>query len=225
MLPRVILHNAISVDGRIDWFKPDIRQYYRLIDTWKEDATLAGNRTIFNPKDKYPKERKQAFTPLKIEPNDKRPLLVVPDSRGRIRNWHFLRKWPFWRNLVALITKSTPKTYIKYLEKRFVDYIITGKEKVNLHAALHKLNKIYGVKTVRVDSGGTLNGILLRSGLVDEISFLIHPCLVGGITPKTIFQAPDLTSAKGVIKLRLNHFKKLKNNIIWLRYKVVKKGG
>lgn len=24
MLPRVILYNAVSVDARIDWFKPDI---------------------------------------------------------------------------------------------------------------------------------------------------------------------------------------------------------
>lgn len=54
---------------------------------------------------------------------------------------------------------------------------------------------------------------------------LISTFLVGGITPKTIFHAPDLTSAKGVINLRLSHFKKLKCNIFWLRYKVVKKGG
>ena len=32
---------------------------------------------------------------------------------------------------------------------------------------------------VRVDSGGALNGALLRAGLVDEISLLVHPVLVG----------------------------------------------
>ena len=32
---------------------------------------------------------------------------------------------------------------------------------------------------VRVDSGGALNGALLRAGLVDEISLLVHPVVVG----------------------------------------------
>jgi 2,5-diamino-6-(ribosylamino)-4(3H)-pyrimidinone 5'-phosphate reductase len=32
---------------------------------------------------------------------------------------------------------------------------------------------------VRVDSGGALNGALLRAGLVDELSLLVHPVLVG----------------------------------------------
>ena len=32
---------------------------------------------------------------------------------------------------------------------------------------------------MRVDSGGALNGALLRAGLVDEISLLVHPVLVG----------------------------------------------
>jgi 2,5-diamino-6-(ribosylamino)-4(3H)-pyrimidinone 5'-phosphate reductase len=32
---------------------------------------------------------------------------------------------------------------------------------------------------VRVDSGGALNGALLRAGLVNELSLLVHPVLVG----------------------------------------------
>ena len=32
---------------------------------------------------------------------------------------------------------------------------------------------------MRVDSGGALNGALLRAGLVDELSLLVHPVLVG----------------------------------------------
>ena len=42
MLPYIVLHNAVSLDGRIDWFSPDIAQFYGLIPRWKEDAkTLA----------------------------------------------------------------------------------------------------------------------------------------------------------------------------------------
>lgn len=54
---------------------------------------------------------------------------------------------------------------------------------------------------------------------------LISTFLVSGLTPNTIFRAPDLTLVKDVINLRLSLFKKLKCNIFWLGYKVVKKGG
>jgi 2,5-diamino-6-(ribosylamino)-4(3H)-pyrimidinone 5'-phosphate reductase len=77
---------------------------------------------------------------------------------------------------------------------------------------------------VRVDSGGILNGALLRAGLVDELSLLINPGLVGGTTPRSAFVAPDLTSAGGVINLRLTHMEKVRGDVVWLRYEVVKKG-
>ena len=99
MLPRVILHNAVSLDGRIDWFTPDVGQFYELTSRWKEDATLAGSNTIFKPEEELPPEDESAFAPPQKDPNDTRSLLVVPDSRGRVRNWHVLRTWPYWRDV------------------------------------------------------------------------------------------------------------------------------
>ena len=224
VLPYIIIHNAVSVDGRIDWFAPDIGQFYELAARWKEDATLAGSNTIFNPEGEVSEEDEEAFEPPKRDPNDLRPLLVVPDSRGRVRNWHVLRKQPYWRDIVVLCSHTTPRTYIDYLKKRHIDYIIAGDDHVDLREALEALNIRYGVKIIRVDSGGTLNGVLLRAGLVDEVSVLINPCLVGGITPRSIFRAPDLTSSESVIQLRLTHVEKLGNQVVWLRYEVIRQG-
>jgi 2,5-diamino-6-(ribosylamino)-4(3H)-pyrimidinone 5'-phosphate reductase len=221
MLPRVILHNAVSVDGRMDWFAPDIGLFYELISRWKEDATLVGSNTILNAPEEIPEEGEEAFEPPKSAPHDPRPLLVVPDSRGRMRNWHFFRQQPYWREVVALCSHSTPTTYLDYLQKRHVDSIIAGDDHVDLPAALEELNARYGAKVVRVDSGGTLNGVLLRAGLVDEVSLLISPCLVGGTTLSSLFRAPDLMSSEGVMQLRLSHFERLRDDIIWLRYEVV----
>ena len=221
MLPRVILHNAVSVDGRIDWFTPDVDQFYELASRWEEDATLAGSNTIFNPEEELPEEG-EVFEPPKRDSDDSRPLLVVPDSRGRVRNWHQLRKWPYWRDMVALCSHSTPRSYLDYLQKRHIGYIVAGDDHVDLRVALEELNARYGVRTVRVDSGGTLNGVLLRAGLVDGVSVLIYPSLVGGTTPRSIFRAPDLISSEGVIQLRLTHVEKLKGGVVWLRYEVVR---
>jgi 2,5-diamino-6-(ribosylamino)-4(3H)-pyrimidinone 5'-phosphate reductase len=220
MLPRVVLHSTVSLDGRIDWFTPDIGQFYELAATWKEDATLAGSLTICKPSEAIPPEDDSAFAPPEKTAGDTRPLLVVPDSRGRVRNWHVLRAAGYWRDFVALCAHSTPEEYLAYLKQRHVNCIVTGDERADLRAALEALNARYGVKTVRVDSGGVLNGVLLRAGLVQEVSVLVHPGLVGGTSPRSFFRAPDLTTAEGVIPLRLIQVEKLKGDAVWLRYEL-----
>ena len=72
MLPRVILHNAVSLDGRIDGFPIDLHQYYELIATWKEDATLAGSDTFLKAASEAPAEDESAFIQPKVDPSDQR---------------------------------------------------------------------------------------------------------------------------------------------------------
>jgi 2,5-diamino-6-(ribosylamino)-4(3H)-pyrimidinone 5'-phosphate reductase len=224
MLPRVVLHNEMSVDGRLDWLTVDMGLYYSLAERWQADAMLSGSNTLLNA---YPPEAvaegdQAAFEPPEKDPDDPSQLLVVVDSRGRLRNWHLLRREPYWRDVVALCSRATPGAYLDYLQERHVAYIIAGEDHVDLRAALQELNARHGVQLVRVDSGGTLNGVLLRAGLVDEVSVLVNPSLVGGTTPRSIFQAPDLTSNQGVVKLKLNHIERIEGDVVWLRYDVIR---
>jgi 2,5-diamino-6-(ribosylamino)-4(3H)-pyrimidinone 5'-phosphate reductase len=222
MKPRVIIYNAVSLDGRIDWFTPDIGLFYGLTAKWKEDATLAGCDTLLNPHEEIPAETDADFVPLPPIPGDDRPVLVVPDSRGRLRSWHYWRKQPYWRDFVVLGIDATPPEHLTYLRQRGIKYIASGREQVDFSYALEQLNVRFGVKVVRVDSGGTLNGVLLRSGLVDEVNLLVHPALVGGSTPKSFFRAGDLASADQVISLRLKAVEKQPDDILLLSYEVVK---
>ncbi len=222
MMPRVILHVAVSADGRIDGIQPDLGLFYGLISTWKEDATLAGSETILNGPEKLPEDDLTESEPPAVGPADLRPLLVIPDSRGRVRCWSTLRKLPYWRGMVALCSKATPEEHLDYLGRKHIDFIIAGDDRVDLRAALTMLGLKYGVKTVRADSGGILNGVLLREGLVDEVSILICPSLVGGTSPRSLFRAPDLTSPEGVIPLSLEAVERLEGDVVWLRYRVTR---
>jgi 2,5-diamino-6-(ribosylamino)-4(3H)-pyrimidinone 5'-phosphate reductase len=206
----------------MDWFTPNIGQYYELASQWKEDATLVGSDTLISAPEPIPPEGEDAFQSPEPTPGDTRALLVVPDSRGRIRAWHYWRKLPYWRDVLVLVSRSTPPDYLEYLQTRCVNYLTMGDDHVDLRAALEMLNARYGVKVVRVDSGGILNGVLLRAGLVDEVSVLVSPTLVGGTSPRSIFRAPDLTTDKGVIPLKLIHVEKLDGDTVWLRYEVSK---
>lgn len=219
-LPRVVIHNEVSVDGRIDWFKVHEGLYYSLVSTWGNPSTLSGIETLFDPRVGVPKEEKTPPGEPVVDPKDERPLLVVTDSRGRGHNWQFFREWPYFRDIVILVSEKTPASYLKYLEDRYMKYIAAGEDKVDLRKALLELNAKFGVETVRTDSGGTLNGALLRAGLVNEISLMVSPSLVGGVSPKSFFRAPDLESPRGVIELELFHVEKLEEGVVWLRYKV-----
>lgn len=221
MLPKVIVYNAVSLDGRIDWFTPDIGLFYGLAATWQEDATLVGSETILTAESQAAPEE-EAAEPPEPPSDDQRPLLVVVDSRGRVRNWDYWKRQPYWRGAVVLCSRSTPEEYLRNLQAQRVPYIIAGDKQVDLRPALEELNAHYGVQTVRVDSGGTLNGALLRAGLVDEVSVLVHPVLVGGTSPRSFYRAPDLTSDQGLLPLKLIHHERLENDILWLRYQVVK---
>lgn len=222
MLPEVVIYNAVSLDGRIDGYDFDVSLYYSLAAGWDIDAVLIGSDTILlSPEplsDDVDRKRKRPAA----DRGDTRPLAVIPDSRGRIRCWNGLRDLPYFRGVVALCSRSTPDEYLKYLDKQDVDHIIVGDDRVNMRKSLEALNARYGVKSIRVDSGGTLNGVLLREGLVTEAHVLVHPALVGGTSPRSMFRAPDLKPGESAIPLKLVYSKKLKGGIIWLKYRVEK---
>ncbi|NPV69224.1 MAG: MerR family transcriptional regulator [Firmicutes bacterium] len=205
---------------RVSGFIPDLGQFYGLVAHWKEDATLVGADTLLSAPGEVPQEDQKAFERPARVPGDTRPLLVVPDSRGRIRSWHHWRTQPYWREAVVLCSRITPVDYLEYLRHRHVDYIIAGDDHVDFRAALEEINTRYGVKVVRVDSGGTLNAVLLRAGLVSEVSILVYPTIVGGASPSSIFRATDLAAGENAIDLRFVHVGQLEGGAVWLRYDV-----
>jgi len=225
MIPLVILYNAVSLDGRITGFDADVELYYELASKWDVDAVLMGSNTVltgFGVKagETIP-ESDDAFQPREKDPDDKRPILVVPDSKGQIRIWSEILKLPYINDVLVLCSRSTPREYLDFLDERYIDYLVVGYQQVDLENALEELNTKFGVKKVRVDSGGVLNGILLRQGLADEIHLLVHPELVGGTINNSIFQTPGTDDELESIKLYLEGMEKIKDDIIYLRYRIL----
>jgi 2,5-diamino-6-(ribosylamino)-4(3H)-pyrimidinone 5'-phosphate reductase len=217
--PRVIVHNAVSVDGRVDLFEADVGVYYELASRWGEDATLVGADTLLaaTPND----AAEEPAEPASAAPEpDGRPLLAVVDGRGRVDSWPYLLRAGPWRTGVALCAKATPSGHLASLEALGIERLVAGAERVDLAAALEWLAARHGVRTLRVDSGGTLNGALLRAGLVDEVSVLVHPALVGGTSPRSLYRAGDLRTADGIVSLSLEAVERLAGDLVWLRYRV-----
>lgn len=212
MLPYVIIHSAVSVDGRMDRLRIDMERYYSLLPTWKEDCTLCGSETVLQA------GLSEWEHDGSSDPSN--PLLAVVDGRGRFSGWDRVAPSPYWSKGVALSTKRTPEEHLEIVRSKGADVIITGDEHVDLRAALMELSSRYGVKTVRVDSGGTLNGVLLRAGLVNEVSILVHPQVIGGRSPSSAFIADDLGDDEQVSEAELMSVDKLDGGLVWLRYRL-----
>ena len=54
------------------------------------------------------------------------------------------------------------------------------------------------------------------------MSVLIHPSLVGGTSPRSMYRAPDLDGPDGVIPLKLTHLEEVEDGVAWLRYDVIR---
>ena len=221
MEPQVILYTAISLDGRTTGFSVDMGLFYSLAQRWGENASLVGCDTLLNAPDEIPEDDESEIDIITPGEDDVRPILVVPDSRGRLRSWHYWRKQPYWKDFVALCTTNTPPQHIEYLRWRGIKTITAGTERVDYKQALEDLNIQFGTTIVRVDSGGALNGALLRAGLVDEIHLLVHPTLVGGINQKAFFQDTN-PEQEGEIALRFLGSELQAERILLLSYAVVK---
>ena len=188
MKPKVILYTATSLDGRTTGFAVDMDLFYSLASQWGEKASLVGCDTLLRAAAEVPPDDGANMPESAASPEDTRPVLVVPDSRGRLQSWHFWREQPFWKDWIALYTRATPPEHISYLNRKGIKSFMAGDEHVDFAQAFDELANMFGGDTIRVDSGGTLNGILLRAGLVDEIHLLVHPVLVGDTERPTFFR-------------------------------------
>jgi 2,5-diamino-6-(ribosylamino)-4(3H)-pyrimidinone 5'-phosphate reductase len=92
---------------------------------------------------------------------------------------HVLRRSEYCRDVVVLISERTPQDYIQYLEERDYRLIRAGEDFVDYRAAFEHLGSNYDARRVLVDTGPTLGSILLQQGLLNKISLLIHPYIVG----------------------------------------------
>lgn len=229
MVPRVLYHVAASVDARVDHIQPDLGQFYGLAAGWGEDCILTGADTILAamPADAMPDEVTAAAPQPDVEgaaqdggqAAGRKPLLAVVDSRARVRSWRALKALTdYWRDPVALVSAATEPAYVRLVEETGCRTLATGERRVDLGEALAALAERFGVRRVRVDSGGALAGALLRAGLVDEVSVLLQPALVGGVEPRTFYRAPELHDDGGVLSLRLVDATALEGDVVWLRY-------
>ncbi len=220
MNPYIILHNSITLDGSLTGFMPDMELHYRLAGNLSTEATLIGSATVITGQEMFgdgsvpPEEPGDFMVP---ERKEDLPWWIIVDSGGKLKGMlHTCRRFEYCRDLIILVSDNTPEDYLKHLVERRYRYIKTGSQKADLRSALSILYNQYGIKRIMTDTGQVLGNLLLNEGLVDEISLLVHPLIIGDKS------YPVFRSISSEVKVELLREEKYENGCIWLRYKVVK---
>jgi 2,5-diamino-6-(ribosylamino)-4(3H)-pyrimidinone 5'-phosphate reductase len=221
MKPYLVIHTSVSLDGRVTGFDVDMAAHYRLAGSFGGGATLAGADTLLtglaaegippDPEASDPNRDSAASS-------NADSILVVPDSRGRVKHWRWLLGSGYWGGGVALCTARTPADHRAYLERIGVAVIEAGAERVDLAAALDTLAGEHGVERVRADCGGRLAGALLHAGLVDEVSLLVYP-VVAGVGHADWYVAPEGATSPPP-KLRRTKLEPVGDELVWTVYRV-----
>ncbi len=84
--------------------------------------------------------------------------------------------------------------------------------------------KSNGADAMTIQSGGTLNSQLIREGLINYISLVIAPILVGGKDAPTLIDGPSFKTFEQLQRacpLKLIEAKPLENSYLHVRYQVI----
>ncbi len=220
--PKIIMHNSISLDGSFTDFEVNMGFHYQIAGRFKADANLIGSNTIKLGVEIYgggvPPENEADFQ--KPDRDISLPYWIIVDTKGITKGLlHTCRSFEFCKDVIVLVSKHTGQDYIDYLKVRNYDLLVCGEKHVDFEQAFSVLIQRYGIKTILIDAGPTLNSVLLSKGLIDEISLLIHPVLVGKKQGKLL---TSLNVQNKNIDLKLLSHEVLDGNVVLLTYQVQK---
>ncbi len=83
-------------------------------------------------------------------------------------------------------------------------------QETDLSEAFEILYEEFDCKVLTLQSGGTMNSLLLREGLIDFVDIVVAPMIVGGKSTPTLVDGEDLTTLEDLQNVRalslINHY-------------------
>ncbi|MCB2155485.1 dihydrofolate reductase family protein [bacterium] len=152
---------------------------------------------------------------------DHKGWFAAVDSGGRLRDG--MKEppgWPGWR-AIHIVSHSVQAEYLEFLHHERIPYLMAGERHVHLGRALKKLRSKLGAECVVCATCTKLPGHLLHSGLVDEISIVVLPTILGGPETPTVVRAEDLQEDERPFMLRLIGADPEDGGRVRLRYEVL----
>jgi riboflavin biosynthesis pyrimidine reductase len=228
MKPYVIVHMSTSIDGRTlpSRWRPESANatpdYDRVHNQLGGDAWLVGRTTGAE----FAKQA--AYAPVVSQRFPREPWFARRDAKacGIVLDGHGKVAWGRadigGDPIVVVLTEQVSDAHLAGLRADGVSYVFAGRSELDIRRALETLNRELGVTRLLVEGGGVTNGILLRAGLVDEVSLLVCPFVDGAPGAPSLFDAPREGDGQRapVRHIELMNSEVLDGGAVWLRYRI-----
>lgn len=102
--------------------------------------------------------------------------------------------------------------------------ILFYKDKIDYADAFSTLKARYGIREMTVQTGATLNALLVREGLIDFVDVFIAPVLIGGTDTASLIGGESLETEKDLTKIKpleLSAVERYRHGYVRLKYKVL----
>jgi len=226
--PETTLFMIESLDGKISTGDND------LLDVDRDLARICGVKEGLHQY--YELEKQTDFYSLnsgkvqvKIGANEKKEDIektvvnfVIIDNEPHLNSVgidNFIKK----SNILFLITTNKNHPIFERKNEENVR-ILYYENKIDFEEVFVRLKQEYSVDRMTIQTGGTLNSVLLRKGLIDHVSIVVAPVLIGGSNTSTLIDGESLhitDDLKHIKVLKLVKCEILKDSYIHIYYDVI----
>lgn len=226
--PKTTLYMLMSADGKISTGDIDSRDFD--IDLKKVKGVKEGLYQYYDIEkttdiNSFNTGRVMAKIGVntKKEPQIKSPCtFIIVDNKPHLtdKGVLYLTKW-----VKRLILVTTNKQHPAFMMRNLNNLeVVFHSKKVDLTRLFIDLKEKFKMKKITLQSGGSMNAELFRKGLIDRLSVVVVPCIVGGKDTPSLVDGLSLrkdSDLKYIKTLSLDKVQKLKNSYLHIIYKVV----
>lgn len=230
--PYTICHILSALDGKITGefmgtksVREVSEEYGRIRSEYQAEAWLYGTTTT----KEFTQGRKPNVHPTAAVPegdfvaeNHAELYYVSVDIQGEI-GWEsgtFRKAGRPDSHVIEVLTEKTSSAYRAYLRNCGVSYILAGSDMLDCKVAAEKLYRLFGIDTMLICGGGTINWTFLQQGVVDELSLIMAPAADGSSDTVTVFEKAEFLLDGSPIEFQLKNVERLKANGVRLVYTV-----
>lgn len=132
----------------------------------------------------------------------KNPVRVIPNAKADLDENANVFDTSLAKTILA-VSEEAPAERIAVFEAKGVDVVVAGRQHVEYPRLMEILATRYGIKSLIVEGGPTLNRYMLNAKLVDEIRLIHMPFIVGGDDTPSLVGGMRIGSENEMIRLKL----------------------
>ena len=208
-----------NLDSDLDWkrivgVKEGFAQYYEIEQSLGPNYLNSG-RVL----------EKVGFNNKKEAPH-KEPLRFVVIDRKPHLNENGINYLCNWLERLFIVTNNLEHPAFELRSKHKNLETIYHENEIDCADLLVELKKNHNIEKITVESGGTLNSVFFRNGLIDHMKIVVAPLIVGGKDTSSLVDGFSFTEQSQLYMLKalkLRECKKLENSYLLLEYDVINK--